>query len=216
MSNYLTRLGKKHKQWISYVCSFGCNPDTAEDLVQEMYLTVNDYSNRTGKNINDFLYKNTGEINFYFIYVILKRMFLDLKRKEVKVNVIDIKNIDLSEEEGFIYSKLKGTKVGTLVLENKQEQDEIYLKHKVIEDYLLNDDFLELTTEGKIEDYDIKKFGAFYKRKLFEEVFIKGQSIRQFSKESGIGYYSVYNTIRNIKKELNEKYKTRRLNSDNN
>ena len=31
---------KKHKQWCEIVESFGCNSDTAEDLVQEMYLKL--------------------------------------------------------------------------------------------------------------------------------------------------------------------------------
>ena len=149
------------------------------------------------------LYEDTGQINFYFIYIILKNMFYDLKRKEGKFSVIPIKNLDITNEEYNINNRY--LKI------SKQDQKEIYLKHKVIEDYLLDDDFLDLIADGVIDDYSNKKFGAFYKRKLFEEVFIKGNSIRKFSNDSGITYYSVYNTIKNIKKELNEIYKNRRL-----
>ena len=30
----------KHKDWINIVKSFGCNPGTAEDIVQEMYIQI--------------------------------------------------------------------------------------------------------------------------------------------------------------------------------
>ena len=30
----------KHKDWIYIVKSFGCNPGTAEDIVQEMYIQI--------------------------------------------------------------------------------------------------------------------------------------------------------------------------------
>ena len=63
-------------------------------------------------------------------------------------------------------------------------------------------------------EYDPAKFGKFYKRKIFEEIFIEGKSISQFSKDTGITYYSIYNTIKNIKKELRDEYQNRRLDSD--
>ena len=62
---YLTEIGKKHTQWVSYVVSFGCNPTTAEDIVQEMYIKVYEYLSKTKKNRNDLLYRETGELNFY-------------------------------------------------------------------------------------------------------------------------------------------------------
>ena len=31
----LNDIFQKHKIWIDIVCSFGCNPDIAEDIVQE-------------------------------------------------------------------------------------------------------------------------------------------------------------------------------------
>ncbi len=31
---------KKHNDWVDIVQTFGCNKETAEDLVQEMYLKI--------------------------------------------------------------------------------------------------------------------------------------------------------------------------------
>lgn len=208
MLEYLTEISLKHKQWISYVVSFGCNPTTAEDLVQEMYIKVNYYLKKTNKRKKDLLYQESGELNFFFIYITLKNMFYDLKRKEKNLDVINIRNIDITENEYYLQNKYERPVKDTI--------EQTFTKHKIIEDYLLNDDYIELNSVGKIENYSNEKFGAFYKRKVFEEVFIKGNSIRKFSKDSGITYYSVYNTIKNIKKELNEIYKNRRLDSIHN
>ena len=79
---------------------------------------------------------------------------------------------------------------------------------------MLDDDYIDLCTSNV--QYNPKQFGRFYKRKIFEEIFIKGVSISKFSRDTGITYYSVYNTIKNIKKELQNEYQNRRLDCDNN
>jgi len=41
MSKTLLELAyKKHKDWINITKSFGCNPSSAEDIVQEMYIQL--------------------------------------------------------------------------------------------------------------------------------------------------------------------------------
>jgi hypothetical protein len=38
MNNSLSDIFKKHQIWIDIVCTFGCNKETAEDIVMEMYI----------------------------------------------------------------------------------------------------------------------------------------------------------------------------------
>ena len=79
---------KKHNQCVEIVGSFGCNKQTAEDLVMEMYIKI-------GKKVQkgtDILY-NENEINYFYIYLTLKTLFLDLKRKESKVSTLPIDTI---------------------------------------------------------------------------------------------------------------------------
>jgi len=53
---------KRHKNWIDIVVSFGCNRDTAEDLVMEMYIKID----RLASSGTDLMYKD--DINyFYFV-----------------------------------------------------------------------------------------------------------------------------------------------------
>lgn len=85
MNKILEILFKKHKQWVEIVGSFGCNKQTAEDLTMEMYIKIG----KKVENGTDILYKE-NEINYFYIYLTLKTLFLDLKRKESKVNTLPI------------------------------------------------------------------------------------------------------------------------------
>lgn len=85
MNKILKILYKKHKQWIDIVASFGCNKQTAEDITMEMYIKIGKKVEK-GTNI---LY-NENEINYFYIYLTLKTLFLDLKRKESKVKTMPI------------------------------------------------------------------------------------------------------------------------------
>jgi DNA-directed RNA polymerase specialized sigma24 family protein len=85
MINCLSEIFKKHKVWIDIVCSFGCNKETAEDLVQEMYIKI-DKRIKKGLDINF----GKNDYNYYYIFKTLKTLFLDLKRKESKVKTINI------------------------------------------------------------------------------------------------------------------------------
>ena len=110
MKNYLSEIYKKHQIWIDIVCSFGCNKETAEDITQEMYIKIQKRINK-GLNI-DF----GDDYNYYYIFKTLKSLFLDLKRKEKNINVIEISqiqhatkdyNIDYNKSYTIIQNKLK-------------------------------------------------------------------------------------------------------------
>jgi DNA-directed RNA polymerase specialized sigma24 family protein len=66
-------LSRYHDMFVGYVLSFGVNPDTAKDIVQEFYLKLYDYD-------KDIMIGE--EINFYFVYLVLRNMVFDLKKKE--------------------------------------------------------------------------------------------------------------------------------------
>ena len=110
MKNYLSEIYKKHQIWVDIVCSFGCNKETAEDITQEMYIKIQ-------KRINKGLDIDFGDdYNYYYIFKTLKSLFLDLKRKEKNINVIEISqiqhatkdyNIDYNKSYTIIQNKLK-------------------------------------------------------------------------------------------------------------
>ena len=50
-----------------------------------------------------------------------------------------------------------------------------------------------------------------YIRGLFEEHFVNGKNLKRISQEQKISYWSVVNTMKIIKKQINEKYETRKF-----
>jgi len=90
----------KHDKWIYMVTKYGCNKDTSEDIVQEMYLRVITYIKKTG---NDITYKD--DINVYFIAKTLKSIFIDHIRKENRKSALsyDEESYSLGEEDTLDY-----------------------------------------------------------------------------------------------------------------
>lgn len=86
-------IAEKHKNWIEIVISFGCQKETSEDIVQEMYIKIH----KKLKNGLDIMYND--EINYYYIFKTLRSLFYDLKRKEKNITIINIEdvNIDMSD-----------------------------------------------------------------------------------------------------------------------
>jgi hypothetical protein len=80
---YLTN---RHNDWIRIAKSFGAD-DYAEDLVQEMYIRTLKYID----NGKDLSYKN--DINYLYIYQMLRHMAINLMLKKRKVSVINIDNV---------------------------------------------------------------------------------------------------------------------------
>ncbi len=156
----LEKIANKHSDWCRIVKSFGCKGNKCEDIVQEMYLKVHTLiSNGTDISYGD-------EINHFYIYRILRSLFIDLCRKEAKI-----------------------TKVNVEYLEKFVEEEEIK-KYKDI--------------EGKMKELDsvLDKI-YWYDKKVFD-LISGGMSIAELSKNSGISYYSLYNTYKNVKNLIKE------------
>ena len=151
----LEKIAKKHKDWLRIVKSFGCDGDKCEDIVQEMYLKVHTLIS----NGTDISYGT--EINHFYIYRILRSLFIDLCRKEAKITKVNVEYLEkyIQEEEVIQYKDIEG-------------------KMKELDSVL-----------DKIYWYDKKVF----------DLISSGMSIAELSKNSGISYYSLYNTYKNVK-----------------
>ena len=85
----------KHKDWLEIVSSFGCNQEQAEDIVQEMYLKIMLLMERKGL---DIMYNET-EINYYYIFLTLRTLFYDLKRKSKNITMVSMDDIHLTTSD---------------------------------------------------------------------------------------------------------------------
>ena len=100
----LQKIASKHKDWYRVVKSFGCEGDKCEDIVQEMYLKAHTLiSNGTDISYGD-------EINHFYIYRILRSLFIDLCRKEAKITKVNIEYLEkfVEEKEVKEYKDIEG------------------------------------------------------------------------------------------------------------
>ena len=89
----LEKLFKKHKTWCKIVESFGCNPETAEDITQEMYLKIAKIVEKgTDISFGD-------DVNHFYIFRTLTSIFLDYKRKESKTGIIGLDELEMQFED---------------------------------------------------------------------------------------------------------------------
>lgn len=165
-------LSRHHDLWIAYVLSFSVNPDTAKDIVQEFYLKMHDYD-------KDIM---IGEkINFYFVYLVLRNMVFDLKKKEKRFYFTE--DIPSIEDEEYIETD-----------NSKSEHITKWLNDHNLDELNIN---------------DINHIKDFYNACVFNEIFLEGKTIAELSRETTIGYYSLYNTVKIIKNEIKSNYETR-------
>ena len=100
-------LAKKHKTWIDVVSSFGCSRNIAEDIVQEMYIKV---LPKIEMGLDIVYYDN--DINYYYIFKVLKTLYIDLKRKGKNITIVNIDDANYSKLNSDVdydkaYSKIK-------------------------------------------------------------------------------------------------------------
>tara|TARA_R100001591_G_C4351596_1_gene183239 strand:- start:1079 stop:1600 length:522 start_codon:yes stop_codon:yes gene_type:complete len=154
--NALSEIAKKHNDWMNIVLSFGCDPDIAEDLVQEMYLKIDSLIKRG----IDITYKD--EINYFYIYKTLKSLFLDLKRKETKYKKISldsdyIKDIHTILEK-YSQNKEAGKQIDIVIKMKKLNEilDNLYWYDRKIFDLISNGmSIQELSNQTKISYYSL-------------------------------------------------------------
>lgn len=109
----LEKIASKHKTWIRIVKSFGCKGYLCEDVVQEAYLKINTLLNK-GLDIS-----YESDINYFYMYRTLKSLFLDLCRKESKIQKVNLKYLEkfVQEEDTKEYKDIEGKmrKLNTLL-----------------------------------------------------------------------------------------------------
>lgn len=160
MKTTLQIIAEKHKDWIRIVESFGCNSDTAEDVVQEMYIKIN---SRLFKGV-DIMY-NEKEINHFYIFRTLRSMFLDLIRKEKKVSIVSL--------EANQHNFKSGSDVNFEVVYNKflDNLDDMHWYDKKVFEYIEGGESIaSLSEKTKISYYSLYNTYRRVKQTLLEKI----------------------------------------------
>ena len=174
---WLEKVASKHKDWVRVVKSFGAK-DNAEDIVQNMYITLTELEDRKlnpndGRENIDYIDKPTcervlnkdGEVNVLYIWIYLKRSFMEEVKGEAKrghVNIDEVKQI-------------------------KSELDILTHKEK-----LLN------SIEDEIDTWD------WYDKMLFNIYRTENKSMRKLAEDTGISLANIFYTLKRCKNKLKE------------
>jgi len=182
-SNILEILSKRHLDWIKMAKSFKLNNNDANELVQEMYLRMYDYT----KDVNRIMY-NEKEINTFYIYITLRNLYYSKCSSYKKKKITVFSDVD---EEKYNY-------IMNSITFNADEVNTNYNK-KVNLEALYN------KIDDIIEDW------YWYDKKLTKLYLNTNMSMRDISKETKISLSSIFNTLTNakekIRKESKEEYK---------
>ena len=143
----LEKVAQKHNDWVRIVKSFGCKNEYCEDIVQTMYLKINTLIN---KGI-DISYDD--DINHFYIYRMLRSLFIDLCRKEAKITKVNVDYLEkfVEEEEVKEYKDIEGKmkELDTLL-------DKVYWYDKKVFDLISNGmSIAELSKKTSISYYSL-------------------------------------------------------------
>jgi len=143
--NVLKILSSQHEKWVRISRSFGLGPE-AEDLVQDMYLKVYEWKGKYNKT----LMYNENEVNYYFVFVVLKNLFNDKMRKENK----KCRYIDHKKDKSFMELSIEYQEQMNII---KQEINSWPLYEKKIYELIYQEglSMLELAKKTGIDYYSI-------------------------------------------------------------
>lgn len=125
---------RNHHTWISQVAfNFTQNRDSADDLVQELYVYLMEM-----KNINKIEYNNT--VNLFYIYKIVKSKFLNSLKQDKKLILTPIEEdyLEVAEE---VYNEDKDAEFERLIAKTKHllENEIHWYDSKLLQTYVDED-----------------------------------------------------------------------------
>ena len=174
----LEELSKRNKEWLKIALSICKDESLSNELVQEMYLRLNKYINNIDRITVD------GKISSLYIYVTIRNLYYKHRNKRKKNIIFQYKDYDSFDDGLNINDNFKSSIDNDIELSNMEEA------HKKIMDNILK----EVST------------WHWYDEKLFKLYFFTDKSLRTIASETRISLTSIYNSCRNYKQILIEKF----------
>jgi len=176
-------LSNKHQDWFNMAKSFGLSNDDANEIVQEMYIRIYDYT----KDIKKIMYNKT-EVNTFYIYITLRNLYYSNFAKYGK---------SIKTKKIFLFTEMDDNSIKK-VYNNYYEDYESYMQTVSKKKSL---DKLHEKIEQTIDSW------YWYDKKLTKLYFDSGMSMRDLSKETKISLSSIFNTLTNAKEKIRQNTK---------
>lgn len=169
----LEDLAKMHNIWVAMALNMGVPYEDANDLVQEMYIRLNKYVDDESK----VYYKDTGEINRFYVWVTLRNMWISFETQKKR----NPASPNFAIEESDI--------------------EETLLDQDTDEEYRQAIDTIVSRIESEVDSWDY-----WYDKQLFGIIFRTNISMRQLSKETTISLTSIFNSMKIYKQRIRDKF----------
>jgi len=178
----IEKLYEYHNEWIKMVQSMG-GGSYSEDIVQETYIKI---------HLKKYQYNSDKAALKTFMYIILQSVLRDYIRKKKKI--IKIQVGDFCEWEGMeeIFDK-------EMELHTHQEAQ---TDERIAFEQLSKKINKEVNTWHFFDEILFNMYRTPLKFNLPEKI-----SIRKLAKETGISWVTIFHTLKNCKKRINENIK---------
>ena len=174
-------LAQKNDDWIRMAKSFKITDDQANEIVQEMYLRINDYVKDAKKIMFD-----DKQVNTFYVYITLRNIYYSNFYNTGK-NIKNRKVIYFSD----IVDKDDSRNLAKYMIEDPEEAQ------KIIDKKIKLDNLID-----KIEE-EIDTW-YWYDKKMTKLYMNTKMSMRDISKETKISLSSIFNTLTNAKEKIRE------------
>ena len=176
----LKELSKRNDEWIKIAYSICKDKHLSKDLVQKMYMRMRKYITDPEK------IKKDGKITSLYVYVTIKNLFYQYKNKKNKNKFIEYKDFDSYDESNTYEFNTDYT---------SSYEDDV--------------DILNMEKANKIIMDNIEseiKTWHWYDEKLFRLYYFTNKSLRQIASETKISLTSIYNSCKNYKEIIENKF----------
>jgi RNA polymerase sigma factor (sigma-70 family) len=177
----LKQLSKRNKEWIKVAFSICKDEHIAKDMVQIMYFRMLKYVNDPSRIMIN------GEINKIYIYVTLRNIFYKIKNDRKK-------NIKYEFKEFDTFDSNFDTSIYSTDLTYSYEDQIDARKMEVANEKIMK------MIEDEVETWH------WYDKKLFRLYYYTDYSLRDIAKKTNISLTSIFNSCKNYKQIIAEKF----------
>jgi RNA polymerase sigma factor (sigma-70 family) len=176
----LEALSKEHKRWWHMALSICSDDQLADDIVQDMYIRIEKYVDEPDKIINP----ETSEINSFYIFVTMKNIYFHWFNQRMRMSAFEVKDFDFFSEEEYNDGLCSDS------LDDEANMLDMEYAHQQIVDSIA----------AEIKGWH------WYDEKLFKLYFMTDMSLRDIAAETKISLSSIYNSIKNLRDLIKDKF----------
>jgi RNA polymerase sigma factor (sigma-70 family) len=177
----LQQLAKRNDEWIKVAFSICRDEHMAKEMVQIMYFRMLKYVSDTSRIMID------GKINKIYIYVTLRNIFYKMKNDKKKITKYEFKEFDTFDDS------FDTTKYNTDLTYSYEDQIDANKMEQA------NEKIMKMI-EDEIETWH------WYDKKLFRLYYYTDYSLRDIAKKTNISLTSIFNSCKNYKQIIAEKF----------